>query len=153
MSVEKVKAYLARFGVENQVIEKEQSSATVELAAQALGVEPARIAKSLTFNNDERVILIVMAGDCKTDNKKFRDTFGFKPRMLKLEEVEEKVGYAAGGVCPFGVNEGVDVYLDRSLERFETVFPAAGSGNSMIELSLEQLSQYGCAKGSVDVSK
>ena len=153
MSVEKVKAYLSQFGVENQVIEKEQSSATVELAAQALGVEPARIAKSLTFNNDEGVILIVMAGDRKTDNKKFRDVFGFKPRMLKLEEVEEKVGYAAGGVCPFGVNEGVDVYLDRSLERFETVFPAAGSGNSMIELSLEQLSQYGCAKGFVDVSK
>ncbi len=153
MSVEKVKAYLEQFGAASGVMEKEVSSATVELAAQALGVEPARIAKSLTFGNNEQVIMVVMAGDVKTDNRKFRDTFGFKPRMLKLDEVEEKVGFSPGGVCPFGVNEGVEVYLDRSLQRFETVFPAAGSGNSMIELSLEQLAQYGGSKGFVDVSK
>ena len=142
MSVEKVKAYFARFGIEDRVREFEVSTATVELAAQAAGVEPARIAKSLSFKLDERTILVVAAGDVKVDNSKYKATFGGKAKMLTAEEVVERIGHAVGGVCPFAVNEGVEVYLDESMRRFETMFPAAGSSSSCIELTLPELEKY-----------
>ena len=136
MSIEKVKEYFRQYGMEDRVWEKEHSSATVEEAAEALGCEPQRIAKTLSFQAGDRVVLVVTAGDRKIDNKKYREQFGCKAKMLKFEEVEDLVGHAVGGVCPFAVKEGVEVYLDESLKRFETVFPAAGSSNSMIELSI-----------------
>ena len=138
MSIEKVKEYFRQYGMEDRVWEKEHSSATVEEAAEALGCEPQRIAKTLSFQAGDRVVLVVTAGDRKIDNKKYREQFGCKAKMLKFEEVEDLVGHAVGGVCPFAVKEGVEVYLDESLKRFETVFPAAGSSNSMIELSIEE---------------
>ena len=132
MSIEKVKEYFRQYGMEDRVWEKEHSSATVEEAAEALGCEPQRIAKTLSFQAGDRVVLVVTAGDRKIDNKKYREQFGCKAKMLKFEEVEDLVGHAVGGVCPFAVKEGVEVYLDESLKRFETVFPAAGSSISMI---------------------
>ena len=128
--------------MEDRVWEKEHSSATVEEAAEALGCEPQRIAKTLSFQAGDRVVLVVTAGDRKIDNKKYREQFGCKAKMLKFEEVEDLVGHAVGGVCPFAVKEGVEVYLDESPKRFETVFPAAGSSNSMIEISIEELERY-----------
>ena len=153
MSVEKVKAYFARFGIEDRVREFEVSTATVELAAQAAGVEPARIAKSLSFKLDERTILVVAAGDVKVDNSKYKATFGGKAKMLAAEEVVERIGHAVGGVCPFAVNEGVEVYLDESMRRFETMFPAAGSSSSCIELTLPELERYAGTDRWVDVCK
>jgi len=153
MSVEKVKAYFARFGIEDRVREFEVSTATVELAAQAAGVEPARIAKSLSFKLDERTILVVAAGDVKVDNSKYKATFGGKAKMLTAEEVVERIGHAVGGVCPFAVNEGVEVYLDESMRRFETMFPAAGSSSSCIELTLPELERYAGTDRWVDVCK
>ena len=153
MSVEKVKAYFARFGIEDRVREFEVSTATVELAAQAAGVEPARIAKSLSFKLDERTILVVAAGDVKVDNSKYKATFGGKAKMLTAEEVVERIGHAVGGVCPFAVNEGVEVYLDESMRRFETMFPAAGSSSSCIELTLLELERYAGTDRWVDVCK
>ena len=153
MSIENVRAYFRQFGMEDRVMEKEHSSATVEAAAEALGCEPQRIAKTLSFEMPERVILVVAAGDRKIDNKKYREQFGCKAKMLKFDEVEERVGHAAGGVCPFAVREGVQVYLDESLKRFETVFPAAGSGNSMIELTIPELEKYSGFSSWVDVCK
>ena len=153
MSVEKVKAYFARFGIEDRVREFEVSTATVELAAQAAGVEPARIAKSLSFKLDERTILVVAAGDVKVDNSKYKATFGGKAKMLTAEEVVERIGHAVGGVCPFAVNEGVEVYLDESMRRFETMFPAAGSSSSCIELTLPELERYADTDRWVDVCK
>ncbi|MDO4270554.1 MAG: YbaK/EbsC family protein [Eubacteriales bacterium] len=153
MSIEKAKAHLAAFGAAERVLEFETSSATVELAAQAAGCEPARIAKTLSFRVGGGVILVVAAGDAKVDNAKYKARFGCKAKMLAFEEVEPEIGHAVGGVCPFGVNEGVAVYLDESLRRFETVFPAAGSANSAIELTIPELERFsGCAAW-VDVCK
>ena len=153
MSIEKVKEYFRQYGMEDRVWEKEHSSATVEEAAEALGCEPQRIAKTLSFQAGDRVVLVVTAGDRKIDNRKYREQFGCKAKMLKFEEVEDLVGHAVGGVCPFAVKEGVEVYLDESLKRFETVFPAAGSSNSMIELSIEELERYSHSLQWVDVCK
>lgn len=143
--IEKVKEYLKKFGYESRIRELGQSSATVALAAEALGCEPCRIAKTLSFRAGERTVLVVAAGDAKVDNHKFKEFFGVKAKMLSPDEAERLVGHAVGGVCPFAVNAGTEVYLDLSLKRFETVFPACGSANSAIELSPEELEQ--CADG------
>ena len=153
MSIEKVRAYFKTLGMEEKIREFPVSSATVELAAQALGVEGARIAKTLSFKLDERTILVVAAGDAKIDNTKYKATFGGKAKMLTPEEAVERVGHAVGGVCPFAVNDGVEVYLDESLRRFDTVFPAAGSSNSAIELTCDELAQYAKSDKWVDVCK
>lgn len=153
MSIERVKAYLHQWGADTRVRELDTSSATVELAAQALGCEPCRIAKTLSFQGGEGSILIVAAGDAKVDNAKYKARFGVKAKMLAFDEVEERIGHAPGGVCPFAVNAGVTVYLDASLKRFETVFPACGSANSAIELTLPELETYAGAADWVDVCK
>lgn len=153
MSIEIVRKYFSSFGMEERIQEFEVSSATVELAAQAVGCIPARIAKTLSFKVGEEPILIVAAGDAKIDNRKYKDQFGKKAVMLSQEEVTEKIGHAVGGVCPFGIPETVHVYLDESLRRFETVFPAAGSSNSAIELTMEELERYSKAEEWVDVCK
>ncbi|MEW4282499.1 YbaK/EbsC family protein [Priestia koreensis] len=153
MSVEKVKDYFKNYGMEERIIETSQSSATVEQAAEALNCEPERIAKTLSFKVDERVILIVAAGDVKIDNSKYRHQFGKKAKMLSVDEVETLVGHVIGGVCPFAVNEGVTVYLDESLKRFQTVFPACGSRNSAIELTIEELEEHARPLEWVDVGK
>ena len=142
MSIEKVRAYFEPFGMSSRILEMELSSATVELAALAVGVEGARIAKTLSFMTREGPMLIVVAGDAKVDNKKYKQRFGQKAAMLKCEEVEELIGHAVGGVCPFAIKDGVRVYLDESLKRFATVYPACGSGNSAIELTIPELEQY-----------
>lgn len=153
MSVERVKAYFEKYGLREKVLEFDTSSATVELAAQALCCESCRIAKTLSFMVDDHAVLIVTAGDVKIDNHKYKETFHAKAKMLSPEEVETLIGHAVGGVCPFAVNEGVDVYLDVSLKRFETVFPACGSSNSAIELSIPELEKYSGYPGWVDVGK
>ena len=154
MSLDSVKQYFKQWNRESAIMEFEESSATVELAAAAIGVEPARIAKTLSFRGDgEKTILIVAAGDTKIDNKKFRQTFGLKARMLSPEEVLEQTGHAIGGVCPFGLKNELDVYLDISMKRFDTLFPACGSSNSAIELTTEEIFQYSSAKDWVDVCK
>lgn len=154
LSLENVKAHFKKWNREKDVMEFDTSSATVEQAAETIGVIPARIAKTLSFRGeDEKAILIVAAGDAKIDNKKFRQTFGFKARMLTPDEVLEQTGHAIGGVCPFGLVNDLDVYLDVSLKRFETVFPACGSTNSAIELTMEEIVQYSYAKDWVDVCK
>ena len=153
MSIEKVKEYFRQYGMEDRVWEKEHSSATVEEAAEALGCEPQRIAKTLSFQAGDRVVLVVTAGDRKIDNKKYREQFGCKAKMLKFEEVEDLVGHAVGGVCPFAVKEGVEVDLDDSPTRLETLCPPAGSSNSMIELSIEELERYSHSLQWVDVCK
>lgn len=153
MSIERVKAYFREKGMEDQVMEFEVSSATVELAAQALGCEPCRIAKTLSFRVNDGCVLIVAAGDARIDNPKFKARFQTKAKMLSHEEAETEIGHAVGGVCPFAVNEGVQVYLDESLKRFETVFPACGSSNSAIELDMEQLERFSGAAAWVDVCK
>lgn len=153
MAIEKVKEYFKKYGMENRIQEFEVSSATVELAAEALHCEPCRIAKTLSFIVDNRPILIVAAGDAKIDNPKYKTQFKAKAKMLSPEEVETMVGHAVGGVCPFAVNDDVTVYLDESLKRFETVFPACGSSNSAIELTIEELEQYSSFTKWVDVCK
>jgi len=153
MAIEKVKDYFNRFGIADRVREFTVSSATVELAAQALGCEPCRIAKTLSFMVDSHAILIVMAGDAKIDNPRYKAQFGTKAKMLTPAETEMLVGHAVGGVCPFGINEGVTVYLDNSLKRFDTVFPACGSSNSAIELSVAELERYSNYSGWIDVCK
>ena len=153
MSIEAVRNYFHEYGLEDRILEFDTSSATVELAAQAVGCEPARIAKTLSFKVEDKPVLIVAAGDAKVDNGKYKAKFHKKAQMLKGEEVTELIGHAIGGVCPFGVPESVSVYLDESLKRFETVFPAAGSANSAIELSMEELEKYSHAKEWVDVCK
>lgn len=153
MSVESVKEYLSQFGVDGRVLEFESSSATVELAAAVLGVEGARIAKTLSFKTADGALLVVAAGDAKIDNRKFKDFFGFKAKMLSHEEAVELVGHAVGGVCPFAVKEGVRVYTDNSLRRFSTVFPAAGSASSAIELTCDELFEYSHSAEWVDVCK
>ena len=147
MSIEKVRSWLAQYGAADRILEFPVSSATVELAAQALNCEPCRIAKTLSFGVQDTPILIVAAGDARVDNAKFKAQFGVKAKMLSHEDAATRIGHAVGGVCPFAVNEGVEVYLDVSLKRFHTVFPAAGSSNSAIELTipeLEQFSRYRC---------
>lgn len=153
MAIERVKAYFREYGMEERIQEFAVSSATVELAAAALHCEPQRIAKTLSFMVDGHVVLVVAAGDMKIDNPKYKAQFGTKAKMLPAEEAEALVGHAVGGVCPFAVNEGVEVYLDVSLKRFETVFPACGSGNSAIELTIPELEKYSGYKGWVDVCK
>ena len=154
MSIERVRNYFDRYGMKDRIIEFATSSATVELAAQAAGVEPGRIAKSLSFKVDEQPILIIVAGDEKIDNSKYKHTFHTKAKMLTFDEAEELIGHAVGGVCPFGINEGVKVYLDESLKRFATVYPAAGSSNSAIELTPEEMEKYAeNCQGWVDVCK
>lgn len=153
MSIEKGRAYFRELGIEDRVMEFTVSSATVELAAQALGVEGARIAKTLSFKTEDGCMLILAAGDARIDNKKFKAIFHLKAKMLTPDEVIEMVGHPVGGVCPFGINEGIPVYLDESLKRFETVFPAVGSGNSAIELNLDELYRYSKALAWIDVCK
>ncbi|MBY0148737.1 YbaK/EbsC family protein [Neobacillus niacini] len=153
MSIESVKAHFRQWDREQDVMEFETSSATVDLAAETIGVIPARIAKTLSFRVGDKVLLIVAAGDVKIDNKKFRQAFGFKARMLTPEEVLEQTGHAIGGVCPFGLKNELDVYLDVSMKRFDTLFPACGSTNSAIELTNEEIYRYSYAKDWVDVCK
>lgn len=153
MSIEKVKAYFASFGMAERILEFPVSSATVELAAQALGCEGKRIVKTLSFKIGDKAILICAAGDAKVDNAKYKARFGVKAKMLTHEEAASMIGHAVGGVCPFAVKEGVEVYLDASIRRFETVFPAAGSSNSAIELTIPELERYSGFTAWVDVCK
>ena len=153
MSIDKVKHYFAQFGMEDRILEFEVSSATVALAAQALNCEECRIAKTLSFHANDKVVLIVAAGDAKIDNPKYKAQFQTKAKMLAFEEAETLIGHAVGGVCPFAVNAGVEVYLDTSLKRFETVFPACGSSNSAIELTLDELEKYSNSLSWIDVCK
>ena len=153
MSIEKVKAFFAGKGMADRVLEFDVSSATVELAAAALGCEECRIAKTLSFHVDDRVVLVVMAGDVKIDNQKYKAFFGTKAKMLTFEEAPVLIGHAVGGVCPFAVNEGVKVYLDESLKRFDVVYPAAGSSNSGIGLTIPELEEHSHFDSWVDVCK
>jgi len=153
MSIEKVKSYFEKYNMQDRIREFEVSSATVELAAAALNCEPARIAKTLSFIVDGKAILIVTAGDVRVDNIKYKAQFGTKAKMLTSDETINLVGHAVGGVCPFAVKEGVAIYLDESLKRFKTVFPACGSSNSTIELTIEELEKYSNYSAWVDVCK
>lgn len=153
MAVEKVKEFFGKLGLEDRIQEFDVSSATVELAAEALHCEPCRIAKTLSFTVDGNPILIVAAGDTKIDNPKYKAQFGTKAKMLAPDEVQAMIGHAVGGVCPFAVNDGVTVYLDESLKRFQTAFPACGSSNSAIELTIEELERFSDYKAWIDVCK
>ena len=153
MSIEKVRAYFTELGIADRIQEFDVSSAMAELAALALGVEGKRIAKTLSFLTGDTCVLIVAAGDAKVDNSKYKAQFHCKAKMLPHDLVPEYIGHAVGGVCPFAVKEGVAVYLDESLKRFETVFPACGSSNSAIELSIPELERYSNFQGWVDVCK
>lgn len=153
MAIEKVKAYFASLGMEERVLEFDVSSATVELAAAALSCEPGRIAKTLSFDVRGTALLIVCAGNARIDNPKYKAQFSAKAKMLTPDEAAEKVGHAVGGVCPFAVNEGVEVYLDESLKAYETVYPACGSSNSAIELTIPELEQVSGFTAWVDVCK
>lgn len=153
MAIEKVRAYFEQFGIADRIKEFHESSATVELAAHALCTEPCRIAKTLSFMLGDKAILIVTAGDAKIDNHKYKSFFGAKAKMLKPEEVNDLIGHDIGGVCPFGINDGVTVYLDESLKRFGTVFPACGSSNSAIELTIPKLEKYSNFVEWIDVCK
>jgi len=153
MAIDRVREYFRQYHMEDRIREFEVSSATVELAAEALGCEGKRIAKSLSFMVDGKAILVVAAGDAKIDNPKYKAQFGTKAKMLTPNEVEDMVGHAVGGVCPFGIQEGVAVYLDVSLKRFDTVFPACGSSNSAIELTIGELEEYSGFVEWIDVCK
>ena len=153
MSIERARAHLAKYGLEDRIRELTVSSATVALAAEALGCEPARIAKTLSFENGESAILILAAGDARIDNAKFKHRFGMKAHMLSAERVEPLIGHGVGGVCPFGVNAGIPVYLDESLKRFDIVYPAAGTAASAVMLTLSELERASEADGWVDVTK
>ena len=153
MSIEKVRKYFSTLGIEDRILEFDVSSATVELAAKALNTEGKRIAKTLSFLVGERAVLVVAAGGAKIDNKKYKAFFHTKAKMLSPEQVTELIGHAVGGVCPFAVKSGVDVYLDESLKRFETVFPACGSSNSAVELTIPELEKYSGFKEWIDVCK
>lgn len=153
MSFERARAHLEKWNLQDRMLVADVSSATVALAAQAFGVEEARIAKTLSFLVDDAPVLIVAAGDVRVDNRKFKEAFYTKAKMLTPQQAEEMVGHAVGGVCPFGINEGVKVYLDESLKRFETVFPACGSSNSAIELTIPELEETSGSLGWVDVKK
>ena len=153
MAIDKVRKYFEEYGMADRILEFDVSSKTVELAAVAVGCEPARIAKSMSFLIDETPIIIVAAGDAKIANPLYKEEFHTKAKMVPFESVGEIIGHEAGGVCPFAVNDGVVVYLDESLKRFETVFPAAGSGNSAIELTIAELEQYSGYKKWINVCK
>ena len=153
MSIDRVREYFKQYGMGDRILEFPVSSATVELAAQALGCEPCRIAKTLSFMVGEEPVLIVMAGDVKIDNAKYKAKFGKKAKMLTMDEVVALIGHAVGGVCPFAVNEGVSTYLDESLKRFPTVFPACGSSNSAIELNMEELERFSRSKEWIVITK
>jgi prolyl-tRNA editing enzyme YbaK/EbsC (Cys-tRNA(Pro) deacylase) len=153
MSIEKVREYFRKFGMENKIMEFEVSSATVLLAAEALNCEPGRIAKTLSFTVNDRCILVLAAGDAKIDNTKYKLKFGTKAKMLSPEEALDMVGHAVGGICPFGINNNIAVYLDISLKRFATVFPACGSGNSAIELTIPELERFSNFREWIDVCK
>lgn len=153
MSIDKVRAFLQSKGMESRIMEFEESSATVELAAQAVGCEPARIAKTLSFDLNGDSILVVTAGDMRIAGGKFKAEFHSKPKMLAADEVEGRIGHAVGGVCPFAVNDGVKIYLDTSMKRFDTIYPACGSSNSAVELAPEELEMLSEAAGWVDVCK
>ncbi len=153
MAIEKVKEYFKQFGMEDRILEFEVSSATVLEAAQAIGCEPEKIAKSLSFKVDDGAILIVAAGDAKIDNPKYKAEFSTKAKMLSPDEVDSLIGHKIGGVCPFGINDGVKVYLDKSLKRFEAVYPAAGSSNSAIRLTIDELEKYSGYLKWIDVCK
>lgn len=145
MSIEIAREHLKKYGMDDRIMEFDVSSATVELAAAALGCEEREIAKTLSFMADDRVILVVAAGDCRVDNKKYKAEFAAKAKMIPFDDVERLTGHAAGGVCPFGVREGVEVYLDEALKRFDKVYPACGSANSAIGMTiaeLEEASEY-----------
>lgn len=153
MSIERARDYLKQYGLENEIMEFDVSSATVEQAAIAVGCKEQEIAKTLSFIVEEKPILIVAAGDCKIDNPKYKAQFHTKAKMIPFEEVETLIGHAVGGVCPFGVNDGVKIYLDSSLKRFEYVYPACGSSNSAIKLTIEQLESISGYKEWIDVCK
>ena len=154
MAIEKVRKYFEEMGIADRITEFSESSATVELAAQALGCDPERIEKTISFyGEDGAVILVVAAGDAKVDNKRFKENFGLKAKMLSFEDAERLIGHAVGGVCPFAVNGGVQVWLDESLRRFETVFPACGSSNSAAEFTCAELERYAKPVGWADVCK
>lgn len=153
MSVDKVRKYLEKFGAAERIREFDVSSATVAIAAKALGCPEARIAKTLSFKLENSCILVVAAGDARIDNKKFKEIFKTKAKMLTPDEVSAMVGHAVGGVCPFAVNDGVEIYLDESLKRFETVFPACGSANSAIELTIAELEEFSGSQNWVNVTK
>lgn len=153
MSIEAVKEYFKNHQMDQRIIELPESSATVELAAKALSCEGCRIAKTLSFLVHDEPILVVAAGDARIDNNKYKHRFGAKAKMIPADQVEERIGHAIGGVCPFAIKEGIPVYLDESLRRFDTVFPACGSSNSAIELSLDELERYAGASAWVDVTK
>ena len=153
MAYESALAQLKEYGFEDRVTLFDVSSATVELAAEAVGCIPAMIAKTLSFDVHGRVVLILAAGDAKVDNAKYKAFFGAKARMLGHDEAEERVGHAVGGICPFGVNEGVEVYLDVSLKRFEKIYPACGTSNSAVELTPDELERCSCSKEWVDLWK
>ncbi|HIU04045.1 MAG TPA: YbaK/EbsC family protein [Candidatus Coprousia avicola] len=153
MAIERVRAFFEAEGIAERILEFPTSSATVELAAAAVGCEPARIAKTLSFAVGERVALIVAAGDARIDNPKFKAQFHTKAKMLAAADAERRIGHAVGGVCPFAVNDGCDVYLDASLRRFDTVYPACGSANSAIGLTLSELERYARPVAWIDVCK
>ncbi len=153
MSIEKAKAYLEEKGFLDHVIEFEESTATVEQAAEAVGVEPGRIAKTMSFLVGEEAILILIEGTARVDNRKFKDTFHVKAKMIPYDQVEEWIGHAPGGVCPFGIKGGVKIYLDESLKRFDTVYPAAGNDHSAVKLSIAELEQVAGTDEWVDVCK
>lgn len=153
MAIEKVKAYFKKYDIDNRIQEFDVSSATVELAAKALNCEPCRIAKTLSFIVDGSPILIVMAGNAKIDNPKYKAKFKTKAKMLTPEEAENLIGHTVGGVCPFAVNNGVTIYLDKSLKRFTTVFPACGSSNSAIEMTIDELEKYSDYSEWIDICK
>ncbi len=153
MSAENARKHLEKYNLADKAVEFAESSATVELAAQLIGCEEAMIAKTISFYVNEDAVLIVAAGDTKIDNRKFKEYFACKAKMIQGTEVEQAVGHAPGGVCPFGVKDGVKIYLDESLKRFEVVYPAAGSCNSVIKLTLEELEQASEAAGWIDVCK
>ncbi|MBR1859960.1 MAG: YbaK/EbsC family protein [Selenomonadaceae bacterium] len=153
MAIEKVKQYFKSIGELDRLMEFEESTATVELAAKAVGCEPGNIAKTISLFVEDKPILILLAGDVKIDNHKFKDTFHTKTKMIPIDEVEKYIGHAVGGVCPFAVNEGVPIYLDESLKRFKTIYPAAGNERSCIKLNIDELDKFIKYKDWVDVSK
>lgn len=153
MALEQAKKYLTEKGYADRIIELEESSATVQLAAEALGVEPGMIAKTMSFLQGEQPVLILTEGTARIDNRKYKDTFHIKAKMIPFEEVEEIIGHAPGGVCPFGVKEGIKVYLDESLKRFDTVYPAAGNDHSAVRFTIEDLENAVDSEGWIDVCK
>ena len=153
MSLEKAESYLKEAGFLDHVIELKESTATVALAAEALGVEPGMIAKTMSFLQGEQPVLILTEGTAKVDNRKYKDMFHVKAKMIPFEQVEEVTGHAPGGVCPFGIKDGIEVYLDESLKRFETVYPAAGDDHSAVRLTIPELEEVSGAKGWVDVCR